>query len=197
MSRTFMRRALWPGVLFLAIPAAAADLELRFSALERIIAEQMFTQEGKRYVKGSAQAKCQYAYLETPKLGEEETRLRVQARFSGRSALDLFGRCMGMGDSFDLTLTATPVPKDGAIALQDVKVTTVKDSYYIRQVRKSLEQSFKKDFKIEVKDHARRLLEQPSASSIYKQELSDFVLQGIRVTRDALVLAVEFRLIVK
>ena len=181
----------------LSISALAADLELRYSALERIIAEQMFTQEGKRYVKGNAQQKCQFAYLESPKLGEDDSRLKVTARFSGRSALDVFGRCVGLGDSFDLTLTATPVPKDGAIALQDVKVSTVKDSYYIRKVRAALEQSFKKDFKIEVKDQAKRLLEQPSTTSVYKQELSDFALNAIRVTREALILVVEFKLIVK
>jgi len=34
--------------MLLTVPALAADLELRFSALERMISEQMFTQEGKR-----------------------------------------------------------------------------------------------------------------------------------------------------
>jgi hypothetical protein len=173
----------------------AADLEIRYSALERIVADQMFTQDGRRWVKGNLQAKCQYAYLETPHLGADSARLRVTAKFSGRSALDMFGRCIGMGDSFDLNLTAVPVAKDGGIALQDVKVTTAKDSYYIRRVRAALEQAFQKDFKIEVKDQARKLLEQPSER--YKQELSAFMLQGVRVTNEALVLVVDFKLVVK
>lgn len=175
----------------------AADLELRYTALERMIADQMFTQEGKRYVRGNANARCKFAYLESPKLGAEEERLRVTARFSGRSALDVFGACMGLGDSFDLNLTAIPVPKAGAIALQDVKVTTIKDSYYIRRVRTALQQSFQKDFKIEVKEQAKRLLEQPTASASYSQQLDDFALQAVRVTKDALVLVVDFRLVVK
>src|SRR5437879_1114264 len=111
-----------PAILALfsiSIPALAADLELRYSALERIIADQMFTQEGKRWVRGDATTKCQFAYLESPRLGAEDLRLRVTARFSGRSALDVFGRCVGLGDSFDLNLTALPVAKSGAISLQD------------------------------------------------------------------------------
>ena len=40
-------------LLTLAGPSLAAELEIRFGALERIIGEQMFTQEGRRYVRGS------------------------------------------------------------------------------------------------------------------------------------------------
>ena len=58
------------GVVLLAFAAQAfpADLEIRYSALERMVAAQMFTQEGRRYVRGNQAAKCQYAYLEAPKL---------------------------------------------------------------------------------------------------------------------------------
>jgi len=175
-----------------------ADLELRYGALERIIGEQMFTQDGRRYVRGNAAAKCQYAYLEHPRLSADDVRLRVVARFSGRSALDLLGRCVGLGDSFDLTITATPIARNGAIAFQDANVTTAKDSYYIRRVRQALTQSFTKDFKVEVRDQARRLLASPAQpGSTYQQELSSFDLNAVHVTHDALVLEVEFKLVVK
>lgn len=182
---------------FVAPPCFAADLVLRYGAMERLIADQLFTQEGRRYVRGSAAAKCQYAYLEAPRIGAEDGRLKVSARFSGRSALDVLGRCVGLGDSFDLTILATPVARKGAIALDNVNVSTVKDSYYIRRVKAALRQSFGKDFKIEVADQAKKLLEQPNATAAYKQELTDFSLTGVQVTGDALVLVVEFRLVVK
>jgi hypothetical protein len=57
--------------------------------------------------------------------------------------------------------------------------------------------TFDKDFKIEIRDQARRLLEQPSSSSLYQQELKDLDLNAIRVTPDALVLVVDFKLVVK
>jgi len=187
-------------VVLLAFAAQAfpADLEIRYSALERMVAGQMFTQEGRRYVHGNRAAKCQYAYLEAPKLSAAGGRLQVAARFSGRSAMDLFSRCVGMGDSFDLTITALPVPRKGAIAFQDTQISTPKDSYYIRRVRTAMVRSFDQDFKIEIRDQARRLLEQPaSAGSVYQQELKDLDLTGIRVTPDALVLVVDFKLVVK
>jgi hypothetical protein len=185
-------------LIVFALQARPADLEIRYSALERMVAAQMFTQEGRRYVRGNHAAKCQYAYLEAPKLRAAGDRLEVAARFSGSSALDLFGRCVGMGDSFDLTLTAVPVPRKGAIAFQDTQVSTLKDSYYIRRVRSAMMRSFDQDFKIDIRDQARRLLEQPAtAGSIYQQELKDLDLAAIRVTPDALVLVVDFKLIVK
>jgi hypothetical protein len=112
--------------------------------------------------------------------------------------MDLFSRCVGMGDSFDLTITAVPVPRKGAIAFQDTQISTLKDSYYIRRVRTAMMRSFDQDFKIEIRDQARRLLEQPATTgSAFRQELKDLDLSAIRVTPDALVLVVDFKLIVK
>jgi hypothetical protein len=182
-------------LFLIAIPLPAAELELRYAALERIIAEQLFTQDGRHYVRGNQSTPCQFAFLEAPHIGNDQGRLRVAARFSGRSAIDLFNRCVGLGDSFDLTITAAPFVRNGAIALRDVKITTVKDSYYIRRVCLALAQSISKDFKIEVRDQARKLLEQPAAA--YQQELAAFDLGEVRVTPEALVLVVEFRLVVK
>jgi hypothetical protein len=183
--------------LFLAVvPSFAADIELRFDALERIISEQVFTQDGRKYVRGTPATKCQFAYLEKPHIGADNGLLRVSARFSGRTALDLFGGCIGLGDSFDLTIVAAPVVRSGAMGFKDVKVSTTKDSYYIRRVRAALTQSFAKDVKIEVKDQARKILEQTREGASYKAEMASFDLTQVRVNPDALVLVVEFRLVV-
>ena len=184
-------------VLCASVPSFAASLELRYSALERLIAGQLFTEDGRRYVRGSRDTHCKYAYLEAPHIGAANGRLRVTAKFSGRSAVDLFGRCVGLGDSFDLTVMATPVARNGAIALDKVEVTTLKDSYYIRRVRGALAQSFGKDFKIEVRDQARKLLEQPREGSVVTEELKDFGLSAVSLTEDSLLLEVEFKLVVK
>jgi len=185
-------------LIALAAQAFSADLEIRYSALERMVAAQMFTVEGRKYMRGDKATKCQYAYLEAPKLSAAGERLQVAARFSGRSAMDLFSRCVGMGDSFSVTITAVPIPRKGAIAFEDTQVSTAKDSYYIRRVRSAMMRTFDQDFKIEIRDQARRLLEQPATTgAVYQQELKDLDLNAIRVTPDALVLVVDFKLVVK
>ena len=179
-----------------AAPAFAADIDLRFDALERIIAEQVFTQDGRKYVRGTPATRCQFAYLEAPHIGSENGLLRVSARFSGRTAFDLLGGCIGLGDSFDLTIVAAPIVRNGAIGFKDVRITATKDSYYIRRVRAALMQAFAKDVKIDVTDQARKILEQTREGASYKVEMASFNLTEVRVTSDALVLVIDFRLIV-
>jgi hypothetical protein len=183
------------------ISAWSAELEIRYGAIERLIADQLFSQEGRLYVRGNKATKCKFAYLESPRVGAIDGRLRVSARFSGRTALDMFGGCMGLGDSFEFTLIATPIVKNGALTLKDVNVSTPRDSFYIRRVRQALTSSFARDFKIEMQDRARRLLEQTpaqaSATPLYRQELASFDLRDLRVQPDGLVLVVDFRLVVK
>ena len=177
-------------VFVFLFPAAAAELELPYATLERIIADQLFTQEGRHYVRGNKSTRCQFAYLEAAHIDAENGRLRVKARFSGRSALDMFGGCVGLGDSFDLVLTASPAAKNGAIIFNDVNVSTPKDSYYIRRVRLALARSISKDLKIEVRDRARALM--ASAG-----DLTAFNLAEIHVMPGALLLVIEFKLVVK
>src|SRR5438132_3489393 len=186
-------------LLLSGVPAWSAELELRYAAIERVIADQLFSQEGRLYVRGNKATKCKFAYLESPHVGARDGRLRVSARFSGRTALDMFGGCVGLGDSFDFTLIAAPVVKNGALALTEVNVSTPRDSFYIRRVRQALTGSFSHDFKIEVRDQARRLLQQAPAPAdakpLYQQELASFDLRDVRVEPDALVLVMDFRLV--
>jgi hypothetical protein len=177
-------------------PAAAVELRIHYSALQRILAEQMFTQDGRRYVRGTPTAKCNYAYLEHPDLhGEAGGRLNVRAKFSGRSALDLFGRCVGMGDSFDVSITATTYFQNGAIRFKDVVVESKKDGFYIRRVLAALTSTLRTQFAYKVADDAKKILEEKRGN--YSQELSGFHVSDIRATGDALVLTLDFTLAVK
>ena len=55
-------------LMLFAMNAGAVELHLQFAALERMLAEQVFTQEGRRYVRGTKQSKCNFAYLEKPQV---------------------------------------------------------------------------------------------------------------------------------
>jgi len=124
--------ALCPGVVE---RAAAVELRLQFGALERMLTEQLFTQEGRGYVHGSKTTKCDFAYLERPQIRGEDGKLRITARFTGRKALNLVGQCVGLGDAFDVVITAIPQYKSGNIGLQEVKVASAgRSGFYIRRV---------------------------------------------------------------
>jgi len=185
------------------IGARAAELEIHYTAIQRILAQEVFTQDGRRYVNGNAAAKCSYAYLEHPELHGDNGRLILRAHFTGRSALDIFGRCIGLGDSFDAYITAVPYYHGKAIGLKDVRVESrgpggaPRNGYYIRRVCAALGDSLRKQFEYRLADDAKRLLEQTGAQAVYRQELLDFSVPQIRVMPDALILTVDFRLTVK
>ena len=191
-----MRRA---ALLFLlAYSASAMELHIQFGALERMLTEQVFTQEGRRYVHGSKAAKCNFAYLEKPQVRGDNGLLRIKARFTGRSALNVVGQCVGLGDAFDVVVTAIPIFREGALGLQQVKVTSEgKTGYYIRRVCEAMQASLTRDFKYPLEEQARRMLEDPSAQPGYKREVRKLSVPDIRVSSDALVLQVDFELTVK
>jgi len=187
----------------IASTACAAELEIRFTAIQRILAQEVFTQDGRRYVTGNPAAKCSFAYLEHPELRGDNGRVSLKAHFTGRSALGLFGRCLGMGDSFDVYVTAVPYYHTKTIGLKDVHVEgrgsagEARTSYYVRRVCAGLAGSLRKQFQYTVADDARRLLEQSRPNAVYRQELRDFNVTEIRVTPDALVIVFDFRLTVE
>lgn len=174
------------------------ELHIQFGALERMLAQQVFTQEGRRYVRNDAAHKCDFAYLEKPRMGSAGTRLKIQARFTGRSALNVFGKCVGLGDAFDVTIVATPEFRDGHIALGAVAVTSdQKTGYYARRVCAALGGSLGRDFRYPIAAEFQKAMEDPTLLPLYPRELRNFRVPAIRVTGDALLLVVDFDLNVK
>ncbi len=177
--------------------APAIELEIYFTALQRILASQVFTQDGKLYVRNDAKNKCDFAYLENPQISAAGPRLAIRAKFSGRTARNFFGKCVGLGDSFDIAIAAIPYYKDGSILLRDVKVESPgRDGYYIRRVRTAVSESLAKGFNYNVAADAKRILEQ-QRDPLYTQELRQFSIQGIRIAADSVVVGIDFQLAVR
>src|ERR1035441_7250602 len=194
----FRRGACLPLLLALCLPAHAVELHLQYGALERMIAEAVFTQDGRRYVHNDKSNKCNFAYLEKPQIQGADGRLRIRAKFTGRSALNVIGQCVGLGDAFTVVLTATPEYRNGNIVLTKVVAASDrKTGIYIRKVCSILGTSLERDFKYPLSAAAKRILEDSSSQPGYKRELRDFQVPAVRVTEDALVIQVDFALVVK
>ena len=196
-----MRRAVQRAASLLALwasAAAGAEVRITFPVVQRLLAEQVFTQEGCRYVSGDRSRRCDYAYLENPRVGEWNGLLIIKARFSGRKGFDVMGRCVGLGDEIDLTIAATPVVKRGVLALTDVKVDTGgKESYDTRRVSSALRESLEKQFGLDIAGRARQLLEQKDPRAGFVRDVSAFEFRQIKVGRDAVLLDVDFAITVR
>jgi hypothetical protein len=181
-----------------AVAAQAVELHIQFNALERMLAETVFTQDGRRYVHGDKNNKCNFAYLEKPKVRGDGGRLTIRARFTGRSALNTFGVCVGLGDAFDAVITATPAFHESNIVLTKVTAASGdKTGIYIRRVCAALSSSLGRDFRYPISTQFQKSLEDVTILPLYPRELRNFDVTAIRVSDDALVLVLDFVLTVK
>lgn len=181
-----------------ALSARAVELHIQFNALERMLSETVFTQEGRRYVHGDKNNKCNFAYLEKPQVHNDGGRLAIHAKFTGRSALNALGVCVGLGDAFGLMITATPEFHDGNIALGKITVASDgKTGYYIRRVCAALSSSLQRDFRYPISTQFQKALEDPAIQPAYPRQLRNFKVPEIRVSSDALILVLDFELTVK
>ncbi len=81
----------------------------------------------------------------------------IRAHFSGRTARNFFGKCVGLGDSFNAQIAAAPYYRDGLIGLREVRVDSIdRDGVYIRLVRSALAYSLEHDFAYRIFDDAKR-----------------------------------------
>lgn len=178
--------------------AFGTELVIHFTTVQKILARQVFTQDGRKYLRGAPAAKCSYAYLQDPKVGGDSGMLHVQARFSGRSALNVFGACVGLGDSFDISIHALPYYQDGFLKLKDVRVEGKgRDGFYIRRVCAAMARSLQVQFAYRVIDEARKLLERKLGEDGYNQELVRFNVPAVWVTPEAVVISLDFALVVR
>jgi len=188
-------------ILLLAccLPAAGAvELHIQFGALERMLAESIFTQDGRKYVKNDRSNKCNFAYLEKPQVRGDGGKLRIRARFTGRSALNMFGQCVGLGDAFNVAIVAMPQYRDGNLALGEIKVESEdKTGYYIRRVCAAISGTLGHDFRYPIAHEFQRTLEDPAIQPSYPRSLREFRVSEVRVGAEDLVLVVDFELTVK
>ncbi len=181
-------------LLTLASSLPAIELEIRFPLLEKQLAQALFTQDGKRYVKGTPKSRCNFAYLGNPHFSSRDGQLLIRATFTGRSSLDVLGRCMGFGDSFDFEVLAGLATNNGTLTLTKPKVSLVnRDTFYSRRVRQALEGSIADAVKYPIREEVRKLLAAASQSSPYKITIGKLEIRGITIEKDAVILDVDTR----
>ncbi|MEO8025835.1 MAG: hypothetical protein ABI823_05160 [Bryobacteraceae bacterium] len=185
-------------LMFCAVMSAAgAEIHIQFPAIKRILAAQEFTQDGRKYVRGDAKKRCNFAFLENPQLAGVDGKLQIRAKFSGRSAVDVLGRCVGVGDSFDLTILAVPTFRDGRMGLKDVAVSSNgRDGLYIRRVCAAIRVSMARDFEYPLVAEAKKILE-AKRDPLFDQVLRKFTVNGIWISTEAVVISYDLVLVIK
>ena len=186
----------WLLLLGTAWPALAqVELHLTFGVLQKVIGAQVFTEDGRKYVKGGKDKRCSFAYLENPRVGEADGRLVVRAKFSGRSAMTVLGQCVGLGDSFDVVVRMTPYAENSLLRLREVEVTSDgKRGMYARAVCKQLAATIPRVLVYDFAPDFKRALEAEQPGVPFRKSVDDLVVQAMSVSKEALVLQLGLKL---
>ena len=72
-----------------------------------------------------------------------------------------------------------------------------KESFYARKVREAIVKHLPSRFQYKVAEEAKRILESERPGEPYTQQLRNFSVSAIRVTPEAMMLQLEFTLVVK
>ena len=180
--------AAWPAL-------AQVELAITFGVLQNAVAAQVFTEDGRRYVKGNKDKRCSYAFLENPRVSEWDGRLLVRAKFSGRSSFNVLGQCVGIGDSFDVLIRMTPYADKTTIRLRDVDVASDgKRGVYARAVCKALAATLPRVLVYDLAPDFKRTLEAEQVGVPYRKQVEELTVQSLHVSKEALVLQLALRL---
>lgn len=185
-------------VALAVLPLQAVEIHIEHSVIQTLLARQVFTDDGRLYVRANRASKCSYAFLERPAISAANGQLRIRARFTGRTAANMFGQCVGLGDSFVAVIYATPYYRNGLLLLKDVRVDSEgADGLYIRGVRAALANAIPARFSYNLYGEAKRIFEQQQPSDAFHKELVSFELRQIRVTDQEVVLLLDYVLRVR
>lgn len=182
-------------ILLLLLPAL--ELQIRYPLLERQLSQQLFTQDGRRYVKGSAANRCNFAYLASPRFSSRDGQLLITAQFSGRSSLDLLGKCVGFGDSFEFEVLSGLATDKGTLRILNPQVRILsRDTFYSRQVAKALQRSVGDVIRYPIREEIQKLLVAASANSPYRIQIPDVAIRSVSILPDSLLIEVDARFVV-
>ena len=92
--------------------AAAADVDLYFSSMEKMVEQQVLIDGGRLYLFGDGDSPCLSAFLANPKVSESAGKLMIRFDFSGSMAGQMGGDCIGLSEEFPLTVMGIPVYED-------------------------------------------------------------------------------------
>ncbi len=123
----------------IAAPSAyGVELVLTGRATTMAFLDAAFKRDGKYDL--IRPSKCSYTYLERPEVGFANDRVSIRVHLSARAAQEIGGQCVGGGEAFWLTLSATPFVEGATVGVKDPKVVQLDNPSYRALLEAALQQ---------------------------------------------------------
>ena len=187
-------------ILLLACPATslAVEITLHSSAIQKLLVERAFNQNGRKYLFGRADTRCMNAYLYDPRVSIEGGRLILRSNFSGNIGQELNEDCLGLSESFPVTMTGVPFFRGGTVGLEQIEISELSgipqfNNYITQFFEEELQRIFSHDLNREI----RQLIAANKGDIPYDMEVLDLDISRIVAADEILGLWVNFHLVLK
>lgn len=105
------------------MPAAAAELLLERTAVDKMLAQTLFKEEGRHFLLKTA---CE-AYLDQPATTLKDGRIVIRFHLTAKVGVPVGKVCMGPTLTTWSVASGKPVPDGGVVRLQDIRVEEIED----------------------------------------------------------------------
>jgi hypothetical protein len=178
--------------------AAAADVDLYFSSMEKMVEQEVLTDGGRLYLFGDGDSPCLSAFLANPKVSESAGKLMIRFDFSGSMAGQMGGDCIGLSEEFPLTVMGIPVYEDGWVYLQSVQFSgQSRTDIFNDKIMAFIDERLQKIFRHDVMGSVHLLIEENRSRIPFGVELRALDVPRIELHGDRLSLDLDFSLILR
>jgi hypothetical protein len=171
-------------------PAHAIEIKVSTEALERTLNKQLFTDNGRYYLRGKPGAAC-FAYAEDPKVSLNGDRVVVHIKAHARLGTSLHGACLGVGLNTEADVSVVPVAEGESIGFRDARIEHLSESRELNFfLEPFLSRKLPQQMKVNAADLLRQLLSQSTETTGYQILLDDLKIHSMQVQGPTL--AVDF-----
>ena len=181
------------GLLAMALcgGAAAAEIVLEHSAVDKLVAQTLFSNNG-RYdlVKGPCSA-----YLDRPSVAIEGGRIRIRSHLTARVGVVDGRSCLGVSIASWTLASGKPVARGGSVLLTDLRIDQVDDPNLRLLVESGLLAALPRAIELDVRQAVRGMLQGNSGQ--FQADVDTLAIDSVVAADDRLSIRFDFRLVAK
>jgi hypothetical protein len=171
--------------------AAAAEIVLEHSAVDKLLAQTLFTNNGRHdLMKGPCAA-----YLDRPSVVIEAGRIRIRSHLTARVGVVDGRSCVGLAIASWTLVSGRPVARGASVVLTDLRIDQVDDPNLRLFVESGLLAALPRAIELDMRQAVRGMLHNNSGQ--FQAEVDTLTIESVVAADDKLTIRFDFRLVAK
>jgi len=179
--------ALVAAALISGAPARAAEIVLEPSAVQKLVVESLFRDNGRFYLQRGA---CS-AFLDSPAVTLTAGRVVIRSHLSARLGMDFGDSCAGVDLASWTTVSGVPSAQGTAVRLGDVRIEDVGDANTRVVLNSGLVPTLPAAFELDVLKAVRQMLQ--GTNSQLQVDVQSLHIDSVRVVDNRLSVRFDFK----